>query len=134
MKLDNKGNKMAITYQKIVEPNRRNVFEFVFHFEHGDADSSEKYSIFHQNMNEQQLFAYLKKANEIFDMIQQSRSTGTPLPKDFEDQAKSDHFTIPVELDLYVKTHMSHYYAATSILQIFFYDQDGQKFQVIIND
>ena len=123
---------MAVVYSKMSEPIKRNGYEFLFNFEHGDADSSEDYSIFHQDMTEEQLGAYVTKSNEISDMISQSRSTGKSLPKNFEEQAYSNGFYIPVELDCYAKMHMSGYYAASGISEIFFYNEKGEKFKVTV--
>jgi hypothetical protein len=125
---------MPVIYNKISKPIKYNGFEFKFSFEHGDADSLEEYTIFHQNMTEEQLLAYVKKSNEISDMIDLSRSTGKPLPKNFKTQAHSNGFLIPVELDLYAKMHMSDYYAASGISEIFFYNEKGEKFSVQIID
>lgn len=123
---------MPVIYTKISDPIKCNGFEFLFNFEHGDADSSEDYSIFHQNMTEEQLVDYVTKSNEISDMIDQSRSTGKSLPNDFENLARSNGFYIPVELDCYAKMHMSGYYAASGISKIFFYNDKGEKFSVSV--
>lgn len=98
---------MSVSYTQLNEQIKCNGFEFKFSFEHGDADSSEEYIIFHQDMTEEQLVDYVKKSNEISNMIDQSRSTGKSLPNDFENLARSNGFYIPVELDCYAKMHMS---------------------------
>lgn len=125
---------MSVIYTKLDEPIKKNSFEFLFHFEHGDADSLENYHVFHENMTEDQMVAYVKKANEISSMIDNSRSTGESLPKDFEENASSNGFHIPVELDCYAKMHMSGYYAASGIGGIFFYNEHGEKFKVSVTD
>lgn len=123
---------MTVTYKIIEEPKKKNCYEFVFSFEHGDADSEENYSVVFGNMNENQLIDYVKKSDEISKMIGDSRSSGSKLPKDFEKQATSGEFNIPVELDNYAKMHVSNYYAASGISKIFYYNEHGQKFEVKI--
>lgn len=124
---------MPVNYKEVEEIKNKNCFEIEFDFEHGDADSSNSYSVVFNNMNEQQLIEYVKKANEISEMIEDSRSNGTDLAKDFYAQAKSGEFEIPVELDNYAKMHMSNYYASSGISNIFYYNEHGQKFKVTVD-
>jgi len=103
-----------------------------FFFEHGDADAREEYLEVCQGMTETELVAYYTKSLEISKQIDYARSTGSDLPDDFENTARSGRFSIPVELDHYAKMHMSGYYAASGIKDIFFYNEDGEKFKVSI--
>jgi hypothetical protein len=126
------GDIMQVTYEPVKELKNKNCFEIEFDFEHGDGDSNNSYSLVFNNMNEQQLIEYVKKANEISEMIDDSRSSGIDLPKDFYAQAKSGEFEIPIELDNYAKMHMSNYYASSGISKIFYYNEDGNKYEVTV--
>jgi CRISPR/Cas system-associated protein Csm6 len=121
---------MSVTYTKINDPVKKNCYEIKFEFEHGDADSYSDDMMIFQNMTEEQLVAYVKKSEEISQMIEDSRSEGTDLPDNFRKLAVSDGFEIPVELDNYAKMNISNYYAASGISEIFYYNENSEKFSV----
>lgn len=123
---------MTVTYQKVNEPVKKNCYEIEFSFEHGDGDSSNNDSIIFQDMTEEQLVAYVKKSEEISSMIEDSRSYGKDLPKNFRSLAVSDGFEILIELDNYAKLNMSNYYAESGISQIFYYNEQSEKFTVTV--
>jgi hypothetical protein len=123
---------MQVFYRKLEDPQKKNCYEFEFLFEHGDGDSDNSYSVVFNNMNEDQLIAYVQKSNEISEMIEDSRSNGTELPSNFEIHAMSGNFYIPVERDNYAKMHVSNYYAASGINNIYYYDEHGIKFEVTV--
>lgn len=124
---------MTVTYTKIVEKKHKNTYEVVFCFENGDADFNDSYSGFFSNMNESQLVNYVKKAREIYDLIELRRTSNFKLPDDFEDTASSDGFAIPLESDMYAKSYTSAYYASSGISEIFYYDENGDKFKVTVD-
>lgn len=124
---------MTITYTKTNDLIKKNGFEFIFSFEHGDADSNETYNLFHEGMTEVQFLEYVKKSEEISKMIEISHSTGVGLDSNFETNNESNGFYIPVELDLYAKMHMSGYYASSGISEMFYYNQEGEKFKVHVS-
>jgi hypothetical protein len=124
---------MQVIYKKLEEPKKKNCYEFEFSFEHGDADSHNTDLVICENMNEEQLIAYVKKSEEISDMIEESRSGGKDLPKNFYELAVSNGFDIPVERDNYAKMHISNYYASSGLNKIFYYDENGAKFKVTVN-
>lgn len=125
---------MSVIYTKVNEPVKKNCYEIEFSFEHGDGDSSDTQTIIFNNMTEDQLVAYVKKSEEISEMIENSRSNGIDLPKNFRQLAVSDKFEILIELDNYAKLNMSNYYAESGISQIFYYNEKSEKFTVKIND
>jgi len=124
---------MPVAYKKIQEPKKKKCYEIEFYFEHGDGDSNNSYSVIFNDMSEEQLVEYVKKSNEISDMIEDSRSNGMQLPKNFEEQAKSGNFNIPVEHDNYAKMHLSNYYASSGISTIHYYDENSEKFEVKVS-
>lgn len=125
---------MKITYEKIEPLIKKNCFEFVFNFEHGDADHNDTYSVIFNEMNEEQMINYFIKSEEISQMIRDSRSSGKSLSNNFESLAKFDGFYIPLELDTYAKNYTSKYYADSGISEIFYHNKDGKKFKVILQN
>lgn len=123
---------MSVTYTKINEPVKKNCYEIKFEFEHGDGDSYTNDTVIYQNMTEEQLIAYVKKSEEISLMIDDSRSSGRDLPENFETLCVNGNFHIPVELDNYAKMHMSNYYASSGISEIFYYNENSEKFGVTV--
>lgn len=124
---------MGVTYTKIVENKHKNTYELVFGFEHGDADFNNSYSGFFSEMNESQLVNYIKKAREIYDLVELRRTSNFKLPDDFEETATIDGFAIPLESDIYAKNYTSAYYASSGISEIFYYNDNGDKFKVTID-
>lgn len=125
---------MSVIYTRVNEPVKKNCYEIKFYFEHGDADSSDTQTIVFHNMTEEQLVAYVKKSEEVSNMIEDNRSGGIDLPKDFRSLAVSDKFEILITLDNYAKLNVSNYYAESGISQIFYYNEQSEKIMVKIND
>lgn len=124
---------MPVNYKALDENKKSSCYEIEFEFEHGDADSYSNETVIFNNMNEEQLIEYVKKSNEISQMIEDSRAGGDELTDNFYAQAKCGEFEIPVELDNYAKMQVSNYYAASGISKIFYYNEYGNKFEVTVD-
>ena len=123
---------MKLTYTPQFSPIK-NCYILVIEYEHGDADSYHQTEILLE-MDEESVIRYIQKCNEVADLIQKSRNTGTSLPKDFvETNTKFENEKyIPVESDCYTKMHMANYYAAMWIASIRYIDNEGNKFIVSV--
>jgi hypothetical protein len=124
---------MNITFTPAVPPvPPKNTFVFSFEYEHGDFDQ-----VTHNKasfpISKAELPLLLDKIQTIIDAIENSRSTGTELPHDFEELATYRNEPIPVELDSYAKMHMSNYFAAMDWTNISYYDSNGDKFIVNVS-
>lgn len=122
---------MQIIYTPKPIKSKQNLYTILFELEHGDADISTEYEM-DIKLPEDEFINYILKFKEVQKQIDNHRASGNELPDDFEELAKYNDIRIPIELDK--KYDQSDYYAAISILNIIYYNELGQVFQVDIKN
>jgi negative regulator of genetic competence, sporulation and motility len=123
---------MEIKYSKVSQTIPKKCFKIEIEYEHGDADSQNTDTVTLKDCSEVDFIEYVKKFDELKEMINHSRSYGEELPDDFESMCKVGKYYIPVELDAYAKMHMSGYYANMRINSISYFNENGEEFLVEI--
>lgn len=125
---------MQLIFTECQEENPKNCYVIKITFEHGDAD---QYSNEEETLNDftiEEFKAYHKKFEEVATVIHDNRSSQEALPENFDEfcifKMNDKEAVIPYEYD--GSADMDSYYAKVWIETIAYYDESGNKFDVIV--
>ena len=121
---------MHFTKTEINEKPLKNCYQVIFSYGHGDADADTTNTEVFYNKTEEQMLNYFKKFNEVADAIYAHNCQGQDLPEELKHtNPVIEGMDITLEYDLYGKSTFSDTFANMGIDKIYYYDNEGKKFE-----
>lgn len=115
-------------------------FEIEVEYEHGDSDSHNTSLTVVESDDFKDLEKYITKFNELKINVYKNRTQGQEFPIEYQEQFDSWDFNFPIdglsvsielERDVYCNDEMLAYFADISINNIFYFDENNRKFEVL---